>query len=119
MITNILYEAVDEVNGAQFAGVIGTDGLPVQIIAADDDLPVNIEEIEHKLAQMTSALSRSAGRLGSGLVQDMVIESEELTYLASLVIPGYFAVLGITAEGNLGRARFAVHRMVYRLQSEL
>jgi predicted regulator of Ras-like GTPase activity (Roadblock/LC7/MglB family) len=119
MITDILYEAVDEVNGAQFAAVIGTDGLHVEIVAADEDLPVDLEDIEAELVTMTTALSKTSNRLGSGYIKDLVVESEELTFLASQVIPGYFAFLGVTADGNLGRARFAVHRMTYRLQSEL
>lgn len=118
-LTDILYEAVDALSGAQFAGLIGTDGVPVELVAADDDLPVDLEEIEVELISMASAVGRLSDRLGSGLVQDIVVESEDLTYFTSLVIPGYFAILGVMADTNFSRARFTIDRMVYRIQSEL
>lgn len=119
MMEDILYEAIDRVRGAEIAGVIGTDGLGVEMVVAEPDLPYPIEEVELELAGLTSFASITASRLDMGMLYDLTIEADELTYLISLIIPGYFAVLGVRTNGSLGRARFAVRQMVTRLKDEL
>ncbi len=118
-LTDILYEAVERVSGAQLAGIIGTDGLGVEMVLADDELPYDRDAAEIELATLAASASATAGRLGSGTVHDIIVEAEAVTYLASLITPGYYAVLGVKPNGNLGRARFAVRQMVNRLQTEL
>jgi predicted regulator of Ras-like GTPase activity (Roadblock/LC7/MglB family) len=118
-LTDILNEAVERVSGAQLAGVIGTDGLGVEMVMADADPPYDRDNAEIELATLASSATLAAGRLGSGVVHDIIVEADKLTYLASLITPGYYAILGVKPNGNLGRARFAVHQMVSRLQNEL
>lgn len=117
-LTDILHEAVDRVKGARLAGVIGSDGLGVEMVISND-LPHEREEAEIELASLASTAAMTADRLGAGKVRDIIVEAEDLTYIASLITPGYFAVLGVNSNGNLGRARFAVRQMVMPLQLEL
>lgn len=118
-LTDILNEAVERVQGAKLAGVIGSDGLGVEMVLASDDLPHDRDVAEIELASLAATAATTAQRLGVGNVHDIIIEADALTYVASLITPGYFAVLGVKSNGNLGRARFAVRQMVHRLQSEL
>jgi predicted regulator of Ras-like GTPase activity (Roadblock/LC7/MglB family) len=118
-LTDILNEAVNHVSGAQVAGVIGADGLGVELVMTDDTLLPSYEETEIELAAIAASASACAIRLGAGTVRDIVVEADDLTYVASLITPGYFAVLGVRSNGNLGRARFAVRQMVSRLQDEI
>jgi predicted regulator of Ras-like GTPase activity (Roadblock/LC7/MglB family) len=117
-INEILLEALERVHGAQLAGIVGTDGLGVEMTLAEG-MPFEREEIEVELAALTSSAAITAGRLGGGAVRDIIVEADEVTFLASMITPGYYAVLGVMANGSLGRARFAVHQMVSRLQNEL
>jgi predicted regulator of Ras-like GTPase activity (Roadblock/LC7/MglB family) len=118
-LTDILNEAIDKISGALFAGVIGTDGLGVEMAyaGAGDDLDLELAELE--LGTVASAASAASARIGSGYVLDLTIETEELTYLAGMITPGYFAVLGVRPNASLGRARFAVRQMVERMRDEL
>ncbi len=50
---------------------------------------------------------------------DLTVETEDVTYLAGMITPGYYAVLGVTPDASLGRARFAVRQMVARIKQEL
>jgi predicted regulator of Ras-like GTPase activity (Roadblock/LC7/MglB family) len=118
-LTDILHEAVNHVHGAKLAGVIGADGLGVELVISDDEALPGHEETEIELAQLASSAALSASRLGVGNVRDIIVEAELLTYLASMITPGYYAVLGVQPNGSLGRARFAVRQMVSRLQNEL
>jgi predicted regulator of Ras-like GTPase activity (Roadblock/LC7/MglB family) len=117
-LTDILNEAIDKISGALFAGVVGTDGLGVEMaFAGDGGLDLELAELE--LGTVASAASAASARIGSGYVLDLTIETEDLTYLAGLITPGYYAVLGVRPEASLGRARFAVRQMVEQIKDEL
>lgn len=116
-LTDILNEAVERVHGVQLAGIISTDGLGVEMVLGSEEY--DREAVELELGALASNAAMTANRMGAGMVRDIVLEAEAYTYLASLITPGYYAVLGIESNGNLGRARFAIHQMVHRLQNEL
>lgn len=118
-MSDILNEAIDKVSGAQFAGVIGTDGLSVEMVFAGGGADFDLDMAEIELASLAASASAASNRIGSGRVLDIIVEADDLTYLASMITRGYYAVLGVRTNGNLGRARFAVHQMVERMKEEL
>jgi predicted regulator of Ras-like GTPase activity (Roadblock/LC7/MglB family) len=115
----ILNEALDSVPGAKFAGVIGTDGLSIELVfdSGDDSIDVGLAELE--LAALASTANATAQRLGSGRLLDMVIEAEALTFFASAVASSYFAVLAVPPDGSYGDARAAVNQIIRRIREEL
>ncbi len=121
-INTILTETIQSVKGAQFAGIVGTDGLSVAMAhhpaAAELDLDLDLADLE--LAELASRAVAAADRMGVGYVRDLVIETDAMLMLASYIIPGYYAVLGVLSEiANLGKARFALQAMVERVRAEL
>ncbi|GIV87587.1 MAG: hypothetical protein KatS3mg055_0105 [Chloroflexus sp.] len=121
-VTTILNETITSVKGAQFAGIVGTDGLGVAMAyhpaAAELDLDIELAELE--LAELASRATAAAARIGAGFVRDLVIETDVLLMLAIQIMPGYYGVLGVLSEmANLGKARFALQAMVERLRTEL
>lgn len=115
--SDILDEALTHVRGAQLAGVIGADGLGVEIATAD--VAVDATTFELELGEVAAALNGASQRLKSGLIRDFLLEAERTTYVASQVMPGYYAVIAVDPQAHLGRARFAVKQMAQRLQNEL
>ncbi|NJL35126.1 MAG: hypothetical protein HC893_16325 [Chloroflexaceae bacterium] len=118
-LTDILYDAIDLLPDAEIAGVVGTDGLSVEMAISPESPFDHIDMVEMELASLAAAAQAASIRLGTGAMLDMIVETEYLTYLISLITPGYYVVLGVTPEGNLGRARFAVRQMVHRFREEL
>jgi predicted regulator of Ras-like GTPase activity (Roadblock/LC7/MglB family) len=118
-IDDILYEAIDTVRGVKFAGLVGTDGLGVRMAFDEDDEGYDLELAEIEIAQIAATASAASNRIGSGPLRDLVIEADDLTYLASLIHPGYYAVLGIRSDANIDRGRFAVYRIIERVKREL
>jgi predicted regulator of Ras-like GTPase activity (Roadblock/LC7/MglB family) len=114
---NILNEALEQVRGAQFAGVVSADGLGVDVVTVDTACDPAVAELE--LGEVAAMLNGAAQRLSSGSVRDFLIEAERTTFVASQVMPGYYAVIGIDPQTHLGRARFATKQMAQRLQHEL
>ncbi|OAN45016.1 MULTISPECIES: roadblock/LC7 domain-containing protein [Chloroflexus] len=121
-VTTILNETIASVKGAQFAGIVGTDGLSVAMAyhPAAVELDLDIELAELELAELTSRATAAADRIGAGYVRDLVIETDALLMLATQIMPGYYGVLGVLSEiANLGKARFALQAMVERVRAEL
>ncbi|RRR77404.1 MAG: hypothetical protein EI684_01525 [Candidatus Viridilinea halotolerans] len=121
-LTDILYDALDDVDGARFAGVVGTDGLRVEMVFDDEEQEeeeFDLELAELELATIAAMTNAASGRIGSGRVLDLTIETEELVYLAALITPGYFAVLGLYADGEVEQARVIMDDLLERLREEL
>ena len=119
MLMDILYEAVEVATDAKIAGVIGTDGIGVEILIDLESVPHDLQAAELELAWFVSASTRTAERLGVGDVYDLSLQTDELTYMLSRILPGYYAIIGVDPDGNMERARFAVWQMVNRCLSEL
>ncbi len=117
-LSDILNQTLDQVAEAKFAGVVGIDGVGVELIfnEGDDGIDANLAELE--LAALAASATAASQRVGSGAVRAFTIEAEALTYLAALVTPGYFAVLGVHAENN-ERMQAALAQLVERLREEL
>lgn len=118
-LNDILNDALDNLPGARFAGVVGTDGLSVEMVftEGDDGLDIGVAELE--LASLAAMATAASQRLGTGRVRDLIVESEGLIFMATLVSPGYFAVLGLPTDANLGKARFTATQTVARIREEL
>lgn len=115
----VLTEAVEHVQGARLAGIVGTDGLGVEMVLnnVEADFDAHLAEIE--IGGLASAAAQATQRMNAGAMREFIVEAETLTYLASQIIPGYYAVMGMTSNGNLGRARFALHQLVSKLQTTM
>jgi len=118
-LTDIINEAIDKISGTLFAGVVSTDGLGVEMVFAGGGPHLDLELAELELSTLAAAASAASARIGSGYVFDLTVETEDVTYLAGMITPGYYAVLGVTPDASLGRARFAVRQMVARIKQEL
>lgn len=119
LLTDILYDAIDRLEDAQLAGVIGTDGLSIEFVLLEGDLPHNRDEAEVELSALAQAASATAGRLNVGNANDLILETESLIYLLSYIAPGYYVVLGVNPEGSLGRARYTIRQLVSTILDEL
>ncbi len=119
LTSDILYDTLDRLDTALLAGIIGLDGLSVEMVVYEEDLPHDRYEAEVELSGLASLADNSAYRLGVGRMSDMIVQTDRLTYILSYMMPGYYAVLGVQSNGSLGRARFALQDLVTRLLNEL
>jgi hypothetical protein len=65
------------------------------------------------------AAADTAARLGAGMANELILDTDYAIYLVSYVAPGYYAVLGVNAGSSLGRARFALRQMIGMMLDEL
>jgi predicted regulator of Ras-like GTPase activity (Roadblock/LC7/MglB family) len=115
----ILQETLATVPGALFAGMVGTDGLGIDMAlgSGGDELELDLAELE--LATIAAGVTAASDRIGSGRVHALVIEADNATYVAALVTPRYYAILGVPSTADIGVARAAAQVLVERIRSEL
>ena len=109
-LDEILRDVLENLHGVQLAGIVGTDGLGVEMAVADG-ASVQRDAVEIELGELAAVASQAASRLNAGQMRDLILEAEGRTFLATSITPGYYAVLGVNTNGNLGRARFALRQM--------
>ncbi len=121
-IREILSSTMESIEGAQAAGLVGTDGIAVEMVEAEandrEDMEAN-EEMAIELAGLMGALNRSAGKLEGGKIKDFIINAAERTFIAAMVDKEYFMVVVLDAEGNQGRALFELKRAVGKMKREV
>jgi predicted regulator of Ras-like GTPase activity (Roadblock/LC7/MglB family) len=118
-LSSILRDAVATVPEALFAGLIGTDGLGIDMALGNSGDELDLELAELELATIAAGVTAASDRIGSGRVRALVIEADSAIYIASLVTPRYYAILGVPSRTDIGMARAAVQALVERIRSEL
>ncbi|WP_129631278.1 roadblock/LC7 domain-containing protein [Candidatus Oscillochloris fontis] len=118
-LNEIINEAISTTSGALFAGVISTDGLGVEMVFTESDDHLDLELADLELSNLAAAAAAASERIGSGQLLDLMLETEDVTYLTSAITPGYYALMGVDPDASLGNARFAVRHMVSRIKKEL
>ncbi|MDA8170968.1 MAG: hypothetical protein M0Z48_03970 [Nitrospiraceae bacterium] len=124
-----LKEVIEKVEGALFAMILGTDGIPVGSGAAasgvsgtDEPLHSGIMDAD-TLGAETSQLIREAGRAAKNL---QIGDTAEITILArscAIIIrrinPEYFIALVMrSGAGSLGKGRFYLRQAVSRIEND-
>jgi predicted regulator of Ras-like GTPase activity (Roadblock/LC7/MglB family) len=121
-IREILNNTVESIEGTRAAGLVGTDGIAVEMVEAEaddrEDTEAN-EEMVIELAGLMGALNRSASKLEGGKIKDFIINATDRTFIAAMVDKEYFMVVVLDAEGNLGRALFELKRAVGKMKHEV
>lgn len=112
-IEEVLMTMLDSVPGATVAGLLGVDGLGVQIALTGSLQEVETEVLEVELAALAEAVQKAAGALASGPSPEFFLGTARLNFLG-VPLPGespsYFLILGFPPESDLGKAREALGR---------
>ncbi len=113
-IEEVLTAMLDSVPGAAMAGLLGMDGLGVQIALAESLQEVETEVLEVELAALAEAVQKATGALASGPSSEFFLGTARLNFLGVSLAgespPSYFLVLGFSPDGDLGKAREALSR---------
>src|SRR5215470_8067886 len=94
----------DRIGGVLALSLVAKDGLPVESVASDPDL--DLEVLAAELTAQARAISENHRELNVGEVQQLAVVTDRVTLMVSAVTPDYYLLLVLGADGNYGRARF-------------
>lgn len=116
--TEILSDAANQIEGAQVLALAGIDGLGVETVVIEGG-EYDTEAVEVEIAGLVNNVSRTAQALSSGQVKEFYVETENQTFLISILDNNYFLAIILGAQANLGRARLEARRVSQKLRENL
>lgn len=97
--------------------LVGRDGIPVETFRTDPD--IDIEVLAAEMTLQVRSIVESYDELEAGPLSHYTLTTDQLTLMVSSVANGYYLLLVLGPEGNLGRARFELRRAQLTLAEDL
>ncbi|GAB4390436.1 MAG: GTPase [Thermodesulfovibrionales bacterium] len=114
--SDALREAVNRVDGAVSAMIIGLDGMPVEEYASEK--LINLEDLSAESSQMMRDIADAARDLGLGEAREFSIISDLCGIIMRKINSDYYLALVIRPEGNYGKGRYVLRSLVPQIESE-
>ena len=111
--TPTLKEAVQRVDGAVSASIIGIDGMPVEEYAVEKI--INLDDLSAESSQMMKNIASAAASLGLGEASEFSIISDLCGIIMRKITSEYYLALIIRPVGNFGKGRFVMKSIVAKL----
>ncbi len=105
------------IEGAIALSLVDRDGIAVESVSASPEL--DLDAVAAELVSQVRAISMQQQELSVGEVHQFTVVAERMTFVVSAVAPGYYLLLALAPNGNLGRARFELRRARLGLEEEL
>ena len=103
--------------GAQALALVAKDGIPVEFVASDPD--IDLELLAAELMSQVRAVSQNHQDLSVGRVHHFSVTTDRLIFMVSSLNDEYYLLLAMATDGNLGRARFELRRSVLLFEDDL
>ena len=116
MFSGLLQKMVERIDGAEGAVIMGLDGIIVERASLGGS-----EDLDLIAAECTSLLRnsvRTSSDTGLGELQELLMVTNQVTFVIKLLNPEYFVLLALDPGSNLGRARFELRKTQLMLEQE-
>ncbi|HUO87367.1 MAG TPA: hypothetical protein VM617_08235 [Thermoanaerobaculia bacterium] len=117
MFLDKLSRISNRIPGARALCLVDGDGIPVDSVAADPQ--VDLDLLAAELVARVRAISDDRAGLAVGEVEQLSVIADRLTVVVSSIGAGYYLLLVLGPEGSYGRARFELRRARLLLRDEL
>ena len=117
MFTERLQQVTDHLDGALAVSLVAKDGIPVESIAVDKDL--DLELLAAELMSQVRAVSQDHRELSVGKVRLFSLTTDQLILMVGALTDEYYLLVVLEAGSNFGRARFELRRAVLLFEEDL
>ena len=116
MFLETLKNIADKFQNMHCIFLMGMDGMPVEKVIRDDAF--NVDALTAEFTTVLKVTNASAGEVGAGTVDEILILSDKMILLTKSITSEYFLLLVLPPDGNMGRARFELKKAKYMLEKE-
>jgi predicted regulator of Ras-like GTPase activity (Roadblock/LC7/MglB family) len=116
-IKSVLQKAVESVDGAIGAALIGDDGIAIDQFTTKADFDITAAGAEY--STIISSARKASQSFGLGKTTEVLISTEKATMIMMMVGAGYFVTLALNLDGNLGRGRLELKKSIPELEKLL
>ena len=114
--TEVLKEAVERVNGAVSAMIIGADGISVEEYTREK--LVDLTDLSAEASTMIRDIGLAAENLNLGEAREFSIISDTCGIIMRRITPEYYLALVIKPDGNYGKGRYILKTAIPKLEAE-
>lgn len=114
--SEVLREAVEKVDGAVSAMILGSDGISVEEYAVEKLL--SLEDLGAEASTMIRDINAASRDLGLGAAREFSIISDKCGIILRQINASYYLALVIRPEGNYGKGRFVLKTAVPKIEGE-
>ena len=118
MFKQVLQTIVEKTDDSLGALIMGADGLSVERFFTVEGAAANLDVAAAEFTSLVRNAMRSGHDLDLGELHELVVVLGKVTFLMRLFNRDYFVCLAMKREGNLGRARYELHKAELQLARE-
>ena len=118
MFKEALETIVALTGGATGALIMGTDGIAVEKVLAEEGTEANLDVAAATFTSLVKSAQRMGVETGLGDLSELVVSLRDAVIIMRLFSQDYFVVLGLKPEGNLGRGRYELRKAELQLARE-
>ena len=118
MFKQSLETVLANTEGALGAFIMGTDGILVEKVIADEGLDANLDVAAATFTSVVRNAQRAGADTGHGSPREVVVGYERTYFLIRFVTNEYFFVLAMREDGILGRGRYELRKAELDLAKE-
>ncbi|MFC1855842.1 roadblock/LC7 domain-containing protein [Thermodesulfobacteriota bacterium] len=115
---DIIKNIVTNVNGCYSGIMMGIDGVMVESYK-EDISEEDLSNMSIEFANILRDICSSSEQLETGVVQEITIKTEKITYLIRMINDEYFLALVLNPLGNYGKARYFATKSIPDFMEEL
>jgi predicted regulator of Ras-like GTPase activity (Roadblock/LC7/MglB family) len=112
-----LNEMVGSVDGSIGAGLVGLDGLVIDQVSVKADFDITVAGAEY--ATILKNAIKASQNFGLGNTSEVLISTEKATMIMMMVGSQYFATIALGLDGNLGRGRLELKKVIPKFEQAL
>lgn len=116
IFSEVLEKLVGKVNGTYGAVIMGIDGISVEKFQKYPDREIETSIIEY--TNIYKNIQNTTNELSMGTVKEISIAAENTTILIRSINNDYFLALMIDPEGNVGRGKFELRKVISQIENE-
>jgi len=117
MFRDHLQKIVESCEGALAGVVMGFDGIALETVSLDPS--VEVQTIGMEFSFVLGQVRKAAEILEVGMLDEVAIRSEKLTFIIRVLSEDYFLGLALRPSGNFGKGRFLMRLAVSDFKSKL
>ena len=112
-----LNDMVSNTDGAIGAGLVGLDGMLIDQVSTKVDFDITVAGAEY--ATIIKNALKASENFGLGKTGEIMISTDTSSMVMVLVGDQYFVALALALDGNLGRARLELKKLVPKFVAAL
>ena len=116
---SILTDIVEQVDGGIGAVILGYDGIAIDEYIKPDEESLDMQLLAVEYTTLLKEIRKTIEVLQTGALEEVSVSSGQTRIIVYAINDDFFVVLALKSDGNFGKGRYLLKRIVPQLQADL